>query len=192
VRVLPTGANTSEGSATGAGHPHLLRHTYITSVLDVGVDLRDVRIARPVCRPPSYHHALRPSPQEPQRWRVHPSGRRWIFHGCRGRELHHSWGLSRRATSLDSTDRRSKPLLFERSSYAHTRPAHQARADATDCGMAGRYAPTAADECVHVAVGGGVCKNALAQQVKSWLVGAPSAHWIGSRTPTVRWGESAV
>jgi integrase/recombinase XerD len=26
-------------------HPHMLRHTYVTSMLDAGVDLRDVQIA---------------------------------------------------------------------------------------------------------------------------------------------------
>jgi integrase/recombinase XerD len=26
-------------------HPHMLRHTYVTTMLDVGVDLRDVQIA---------------------------------------------------------------------------------------------------------------------------------------------------
>jgi integrase/recombinase XerD len=26
-------------------HPHMLRHTYVTTMLDAGVDLRDVQIA---------------------------------------------------------------------------------------------------------------------------------------------------
>ena len=43
-------------------HPHMLRHTYVTTMLDAGVDLRDVQIAAPPRRPPN-HHALRPSPQ---------------------------------------------------------------------------------------------------------------------------------
>ena len=31
-------------------HPHVLRHTHVTTVLDAGVDLRDVRIAAAVDR----------------------------------------------------------------------------------------------------------------------------------------------
>ena len=46
-------------------HPHMLRHTYVTTMLDAGV--RPPR--RPDRRPPrrpAHHHALRPSPQEPR------------------------------------------------------------------------------------------------------------------------------
>ena len=46
-------------------HPHMLRHTYVTTMLDAGV--RPPR--RPDRRPPrrpANHHALRPSPQEPR------------------------------------------------------------------------------------------------------------------------------
>ena len=44
--------------------PHLLRHTYVTTMLDAGVDLRDVQIA---ARHADQHttHALRQSTQEP-------------------------------------------------------------------------------------------------------------------------------
>jgi integrase/recombinase XerD len=46
-------------------HPHMQRHTFVTSMLDAGVSLRDVRDRRPPRRPP-HHHALRPSPQKPR------------------------------------------------------------------------------------------------------------------------------
>jgi integrase/recombinase XerD len=46
-------------------HPHLLRHTFVTTMLDAGVDLRDVQIAARHADP-AHHHALRPGPQQPR------------------------------------------------------------------------------------------------------------------------------
>jgi len=53
-------------------HPHMLRHTFVTTMLDAGVDLRDVQIAARHADP-KHHHALRPSSQEPrQASQLHP------------------------------------------------------------------------------------------------------------------------
>ena len=36
---------SSVGIATERMHPHMLRHNFVTTMLDAGVDLRDVQIA---------------------------------------------------------------------------------------------------------------------------------------------------
>ena len=43
-------------------HPHMLRHTFVPTMLDAGVDLRDVQIAARHADP----HALRPHTQAPR------------------------------------------------------------------------------------------------------------------------------
>ncbi|MEU4163472.1 site-specific integrase [Actinoplanes sp. NPDC026670] len=46
-------------------YPHMLRHTFVTTMLDAGVSLRDVQIAARHADP-RHHHPLRPRPQEPR------------------------------------------------------------------------------------------------------------------------------
>ena len=46
-------------------HPHMLRHTFVTTMLDAGVSLRDVQIAARHADPRT-SYALRPRPQEPR------------------------------------------------------------------------------------------------------------------------------
>jgi integrase/recombinase XerD len=48
-------------------HPHMLRHTFVTTMLDAGVDLRDVQIAARHADPrTTMRYDTRPSPQEPR------------------------------------------------------------------------------------------------------------------------------
>jgi site-specific recombinase XerD len=44
TRILHALARTA-GVSTARMHPHMLRHTFVTTMLDAGVDLRDVQIA---------------------------------------------------------------------------------------------------------------------------------------------------
>jgi integrase/recombinase XerD len=68
-------------------HPHMLRHTFVTTMLDAGVDLRDVQIAARHADP-RHHHGLRPRAQEPRPTpqlhprRLHGLGH-LIFRSCR-------------------------------------------------------------------------------------------------------------
>jgi integrase/recombinase XerD len=43
-------------------HPHMLRHTYVTTMLDAGVDLRDVQIAAPTPPPGRQCATTEPAP----------------------------------------------------------------------------------------------------------------------------------
>jgi hypothetical protein len=50
---------------TAKAHPHMLRHTYVTTMLDARRRPPRRPDRRPARRSPD-HHALRPSPQEPR------------------------------------------------------------------------------------------------------------------------------
>jgi integrase/recombinase XerD len=66
-------------------HPHMLRHTFVTTMLDAGVSLRDVQIAARHADPRT-HHAVRPRPQEPRPTpQLHPRRLRGIRHVARHR-----------------------------------------------------------------------------------------------------------
>lgn len=60
-------------------HPHMLRHTFVTIMLDAGVDLRDVRVAARHADPRTtmrYDRARTTLDRHPQ---LHPRG----LHGVR-------------------------------------------------------------------------------------------------------------
>jgi integrase/recombinase XerD len=67
------------GVRIGRTHPHMLRHTFVTTMLDAGVDLRDVQIAARHADP-AHHDALRPGAQQPRPPPQLHSGR---LHGLR-------------------------------------------------------------------------------------------------------------
>jgi integrase len=48
-------------------HPHMLRHTYVTTMLDAGVDLRDVQIA-------ARHADPRTTMRYDNSWKLHLMG----------------------------------------------------------------------------------------------------------------------
>ena len=76
-------------------YPHMLRHTFVTTMLDAGVDLRDVQIAARHAR--HSHLALRPGPQEPRPApELHP------------RRVHGVWDLS---AVLPLVGRYARPTL---------------------------------------------------------------------------------
>jgi integrase/recombinase XerD len=79
TRRLRALADTA-GLTTARIHPHMLRHTYVTTMLDAGVDLRDVQIAARHADPRN-HHALPPRAQEPRPPRqLHPRRLHGIRH----------------------------------------------------------------------------------------------------------------
>jgi integrase/recombinase XerD len=51
------------GIRISRAHPHMLRHTYVTTMLDAGVDLRDVQIAARYADPRRELHQLGEKPQ---------------------------------------------------------------------------------------------------------------------------------
>jgi integrase/recombinase XerD len=64
TRRLRRLAETSGIQVTRA-HPHMLRHTFVTTMLDAGVDLRDVQIAARHADPRTTMRYARESPPEP-------------------------------------------------------------------------------------------------------------------------------
>jgi hypothetical protein len=64
-------------------HPHMLRHTYVTTMLDAGVDLRDVQIAARHADPRTTmrydrarnHLDRHPTPSSPPTWPPAPDPR---------------------------------------------------------------------------------------------------------------------
>jgi integrase/recombinase XerD len=46
-------------------HPHMLRHTFVTTMLDAGVDLRDVQIAARHADPRTTMRSARAGPHQP-------------------------------------------------------------------------------------------------------------------------------
>jgi integrase/recombinase XerD len=56
---------TTAGIHVTRAHPHMLRHTFVTTMLDAGVDLRDVQIAARHAGPRTTMRSARAGPPEP-------------------------------------------------------------------------------------------------------------------------------
>ena len=54
------------GIQIARAHPHMLRHTYVTTMLDAGADLRDVQIAARHADPRTTMRSARAGPQQPR------------------------------------------------------------------------------------------------------------------------------
>ena len=54
------------GIQIARAHPHMLRHTFVTTMLDAGVDLRDVQIAARHVDPRTTMRSARACPPEPR------------------------------------------------------------------------------------------------------------------------------
>lgn len=89
----PDGYVTSPVTPVSTSHgctPHLLRHTFVTTMLDAGVDLRDVQIAARHADPRTTMRYDR-ARKKPAGTRLHPRG----VHGLRNMRTRFGWSSGR-------------------------------------------------------------------------------------------------